>query len=251
MNVARINALTLGYEYLHTKTTVDDTSGTSSTNIFGPTQDSKTTGHQVTGTYTREVNKDVTAGLTAVYATREETTMGDRRDFTRKSVSLFSNYVVPEKLIIRSNIGVAQLESDTSSGSPLVTSNSDITYFSGPLTLGLRIERGFSETFGTGQNFGVVETASVSGSVGYKFTPYLSAFISGTYRENKFRGDGGGNTQSGQDDKTVSATANITYQILRWLTATVDYTYTDTRSSDPLASYVENRVRAALNASFY
>ena len=97
-----------------------------------------------------------------------------------------------------------------------------------------------------------METASVSGSAGYKFTPYLSAFISGTYRKNKFRGDGGGgNTQSGQDDKTVSATANVTYQILRWLTATVDYTYTDRRSSDPLASYVENRVRGALNASFY
>jgi len=252
MTVAQINAFTLGYEYLDTKTTVDDTSGRSSTNFFGPTQDSKTTGHQVTGTYTREVSKDVTAGLTAVYATRDETTMGDRMNFTRKSVSLFSNYVVPEKLIILSNIGVAQLDSDRSSGSPLVTSNSDITYFSGPLTLGLRVERGFSETFGTGQNFGVVETASVSGSVGYKFTPYLSAFISGAYRENKFRGDGGGgNTQSGQDDKIVSATANITYQILRWLTATVDYTYTDKRSSDPLASYVENRVRGALNASFY
>ena len=44
---------------------------------------------------------------------------------------------------------------------------------------------------------------------------------------------------------------NLTYQIFRWLSATLDYTYTDTQSSEAGAGYVENRVRAALNASFY
>jgi hypothetical protein len=94
----------------------------------------------------------------------------------------------------------------------------------GRAVLGLRLERGLSETFGQGQNFGVVETSSVSGSAAYKFTPLLSRLITGGYRANKFTGEGGG--QAGRNADT------------------------NTPSSDPLASNVENRVRAALNTSF-
>jgi predicted porin len=250
MALAQINILTLGYEYLHTKTTVDrDPTPEAVVTLGAATEDSTTTGHQVTATYSRELRRDLTGGLTAVYAVRERERRGEREDFTRKSVSIFSNYVVPEILTIRSNIGVAQLEGEGSSGDPLVITNSDITYFRGPATLGLRIEQGFSETFGQGQNFGVVETFAVSGSIGYRFTPLLSALGTATYRETKFTGEGGG--QAGRDDETISATARLTYQFLRWLSATLDYTYTDTKSSDPLGGYVENRVRAALNASFY
>ena len=73
--------------------------------------------------------------------------------------------------------------------------------------LGLKIERGFSEAFGQGQNFGVVETSSISGSVAYKFTPLLSGLITGGYRENKFTGEGGG--QPGRNDKIISGSASI------------------------------------------
>ena len=87
----------------------------------------------------------------------------------------------------------------------------------------------------------------MSGSVAYNFTPLLSGLITGGYRANKFTGEGGG--QAGRNDKIISGSANISYQIFRWLSATLDYTDTNTPSSDPLASNVENRVRAALSTS--
>src|SRR5262245_7419030 len=121
MVLTQINTVMLGYEYLDTKTTVDDSSATGNTSTFfnGPTQNSRTTGHQVTATYTRDVQKNLTAGLTGAYATRDEET-DTRRNFTRESVSLFGNYVLPETLILRSSIGVARVEGDTGSGRPLV-----------------------------------------------------------------------------------------------------------------------------------
>ena len=251
MAFAQINIVTLGYEYLDTKTTVDDPNATTSSSFFtGPTQDSKTTGHQVTATYSREISRSLTAGITGAYATRDEETE-TRRNFTRENVSLFANYALPEKLVLRSNIGVARVEGDTASGRPLVTTNSDLTYYLGPAFFGLRVEQGFSETFGTGENFGVVETRAFGASFGYRFTPLLSMLVTGTYRENKNTGEGGGQTNTSDDEKTTSVTANITYQIFRWLAATVDYTYTHQKSSDSSGGYTENRVRAALTASFY
>jgi hypothetical protein len=246
----QIHTLRLAYEYLHSETTVEQSPTAGEVVAFGAaTRDSTTTGHQATATFSRELTKDLVAGVTAVYAPREQEVSGNRTTFTRRSISLFTNYVVPDILVVRTNLGVAQLERESSSGRPLVTTNSDITYYRGPATLGLRVERGFSETFGRGENFGVVETLGFSGSVGYQFTPLLSARVAGSYRENEFTGAGGG--QAGRDDKIVGAAANVSYQMLRWLTASLAYGYTDTKSSDPLGSYVESRVHLALTASFY
>jgi hypothetical protein len=75
--------------------------------------------------------------------------------------------------------------------------------------------------------------------------------VSGAYRENKTTGEGGGQTSTNDDEKTTTVTANITYQIFRWLAATLDYTYTHQKSSDSSGGYTENRLRAALTASFY
>ena len=246
VSLARINTLTLGYQYLASETNVDGTP----TVANAPTEDSSLTGHEVTGTFSREVSRLLTAGVTAAFAVRDQDSSTDTTEFRRKSVSLFTNYVLPEKLVVRASIGVAQLDGELSGDDILLTTNSDLSYYLGRAVFGLRLERGFSETFEQGQNFGVVETSAVSGSVGYRFTPLLSALVSGAYRENKFTGEGGGG-QAGQDDETITATASLTYQIFRWLSATLNYTYTDTKSSDALASYVENRVRLALTASFY
>ena len=66
------NRLTLGYEYLDSRTTSDI-----------PGNDSTITGHQVTGTVSRDVTRDLTAGITAVYAVREEQTATGNTDLTR------------------------------------------------------------------------------------------------------------------------------------------------------------------------
>ena len=101
----------------------------------------------------------------------------------------------------------AWAQSESSSRRPLLITDSDLSNYLGAAVLGLKIERGFSEAFGQGQNFGVVETSSISGSVAYKFTPLLSGLITGGYRENKFTGEGGG--QPGRNDKIISGSASI------------------------------------------
>ena len=243
--LGRIHTVTLGYEYLDSDTTVDRAPQT----VFGPSADSTVTGHQVTATFSRDMTKDITAGVTAAYAARDQTRATGHTHFTRRSVTLFNNYVVTDTLVVRGNIGLAQLDSGGSSGRPLLTSNSDITYYRGPLVLGLLVERGFAETFGQGQNFGVVETSGISGSVFYRYSPLLTGRLTGGYRENKFTGVGG--DQGRRDDKIVTATANVSYQILRGLTATMDYTYTRTESSLPQTGFAENRFRLALNITLY
>ena len=250
VTLGRIHTVTLGYEYLDSETTVDRTA---SVTFFGPTADSTTIGHQVTASVSRDLTKDMTAGISTAYAVREQTVASGRTHFARWNVSLFNNYVVPDKLILRSNIGIAQLDGAGATGRPLLTSNSDITYYLGPLVLGLLVDRGFAETFAQGQNFGVVETSGISGSLAYHYSPLLTGRLGAGYRENSFTGLGASG-QTRRDDKTVTANANVSYQVLRWLAATLDYVYTRTESSPAQSGFngfVEHRVRAGLNATLY
>jgi hypothetical protein len=242
--LGQIHTLTLGYEYLDSETTVER-AGAGVVGAFG---NSATTGHQLTGSFSRDLTKERTAGVTAAYAIREQTVASGRTNFSRWSVSLFNNYVA-EKLVLRGSIGLAQLDAQGAKARLLFTSDTDVAYHLGPAVLGLRLERGFSESFGQGQNFGVVETSGISGSLFYRFSPLLTASATGGYRENKFTGLGGG--LAGGEDQVITVTANLSYQVLRWLTATVDYTYTHAKLSGQPLGFVEDRFRAALNALIY
>lgn len=236
IQLGRIHTLTLGYEYLNSQT---DAPGANTT----------TTGHQLTGSFSRDLNKNLTAGVTATLAFREQSQSTGTTDFTRWSLAAFGNYVLSNKIILRGSVGLAQLDSDDTKPRLLFTTDTDLSYYLGPAVLGLRLERGFSESFAQGQNLGVIETFGVAGSVLYRFTPLLTSSGIISYRDNKFTGLGGG--QAGQEDKVLTVSANVSYQILRWLTATLDYTYTHATSNAPQGGFSENRVRAALNAVMY
>lgn len=242
--LGRIHTVTLGYEYLKSETTVDPRV---TVVIPGTGTPSTTTGHQLTGSFSRDLTKNTTAGVAAAYAVREQTQATGRTNFSRWSLSLFNNYVLADRIVMHGSMGLAQLDSPGSSARLLLTSNTDIAYYIGPAVLGLKVERGFSESFAEGQNFGVVETSGVVGSVFYRFSPLLTGSATGGYRENIFTGVGGG--QEGREDRTVTVTANLSYQVRRWLTATVDYTYSQTKASALQPGFVENRFRATLNAS--
>src|SRR5262249_31320024 len=105
------------------------------------------------------------------------------------------------------------------------------------------------------QNLGVIQTTSIGGSASYGFTPLLRARVGASYRENEFTGIGsGGTTSSVNNTKTITAEANVTYQITNWLTATLDASHTRVESgasSASSSSFDENRVRISLNAILY
>ena len=95
----------------------------------------------------------------------------------------------------------------------------------------------------------MVKTSGYSGSVLYRFTPLVSAQINGSYRENEFTGAGGGT--AGESTKVYTAGLNVTYQIARWLTGTIEAVHTNSQSVSGQSSFTENRVRASLNAILY
>lgn len=240
--IGQIHAVTLGYEYLRTETTVE------AVNVASLVQnDTKLTGHQITGSFSRELRIDMTAGLTGTVAYREQTSGGVTTDFTRWNISFFSNYFLPQTIVLRSSMGVGQISGGGRTSDLTFQSNTNLSYFFGPAVVNVALERGFSETFQEGENFGVVETSGYLASLGYTFSPLLRGVLRAGYRENKFLGGGGASTA--RENTTFTAGAQLSYQVLQWLTATFDYVYSKSKS-DPDFTTTENRVRAALNASF-
>lgn len=243
LGLGKIHTLAAGYDYLSSETRSQRTAAATGQG------DSSLTGHEFTASLSRDLTARSTAGLSAAYAARQQTTPGRQSDFTRWDLSVFNNYVLPERLIVRGNIGVSQLDGDQSSGRPLLTTFSSLSYWFGPAVAGLTVEHGFSETFGQGENFGVVETSGVSASLTYPFTPLVRGSLGVSYRENKFTGEGDSG-RAGQEETTLGGNVSLSVQLRRWLGSSLEYAYTDTSSSEPARGFTENRVRLLFNAAF-
>jgi hypothetical protein len=71
----------------------------------------------------------------------------------------------------------------------------------------------------------------------YAFTPRFSSRASVGYRWDDYPDDDPSRT-----DKTISATAGLEYQALRWMALNLDYTFRDLSSDDDADEYTENRV---------
>ena len=93
-------------------------------------------------------------------------------------------------------------------------------------------------------------------SLSYPFTPAFGCTVNIAYRENEFTGiggappvitTGGSNTRT---DKVLAGTIRVSYQLLRWLGTSLDYSYSLTDSSDFDGEIKENRVRLSLNFAF-
>jgi len=131
------------------------------------------------------------------------------------------------------------------------------------------VDKGFSETFAEGENFGVVETEGLAGSLLYLFTPSLTGTVTGTYRRNKTTGVGDtslGNQQQNQQTENWGGTLSFSWRVRPGLLLDLSYTYirqlgsesnrqsvTGTTTNGSIGienSYTENRVKAAVNLSF-
>ena len=248
VSILRIHTLTLGYEHL-----LSETSATG-----GPGTRSETTGHQFSASFSRDLSERASVGISGSYAfrTQDQERPDAQTNFTRWASSLFANYAVPGTIAVRANVGVSQLTTDRSDFSPVLSTSSSLSYWFGQAVLGVTFERGYSETFAEGQNQGVVLTTGGSVSLSYPFTPSFGGSVNIAYRENEFTGIGGTPTAittgggSTRTDKVFSGTIGLSYQILRWLGTSLDYTYSLTNSSDVDGDIAENRVRLALNFAF-
>ena len=71
----------------------------------------------------------------------------------------------------------------------------------------------------------------------FAFTPRFSGTATAGYRWDDYPDD-----EPSRTDKTITATAGLQYQALRWMALNLDYTFRDLSSDDDADEYTENRV---------
>jgi len=262
------NTVTLTYEYL-TSHTSGSSGGSSQGNNQTLVGSQDVNGHQVTASMGHMITPQLTIGLSGDYAFRtlsgDTTTAGN---FQLWSASLFGTYgTTPFR--ITGKTGLAGLTSDSGgSRGPDLTLSATASYTFARTIVSLALEHGFSETFSTGENFGVVETTGVTAGLSYAFTPRTSGTVNAYYRKSETTGIGGGqnfaggsNIGSNKSDvnEGVGASAMLSVYLARWLRLNLTYTYTQlfdngattTQGTDNSnAGYTENRVRISFDFTF-
>jgi hypothetical protein len=230
-----LNTLALGYQYL-----TSDASGDFAT--------TDTQGNQVTASLERKLSDLLSAGVSGGYSYYSSTTGGTPDNFQIGNIALFAIYAIPNLLSLRVSAGYSQLQSELQGDQSGFTGALDLLYWFGPAQLTVSASRGFSPTFGFGQNFGVVETQGVSGSLFYPFTPNVRGSVGAYYRENI--GTGIGTAQAPFTDRTWGVGLTLSVQLLRWLTLDLSYGYADQTSTDGTRTYTVNNGRMALITRF-
>jgi hypothetical protein len=233
------NTLTLGYEYLDSTTSGG----------------ADVTGHQVTAALSRRLSQFATAGVSAGSSWRQESDTGPTvdRNFQIASVSLFGTYALPSRWSANGSVGVSRLAADRADDRVLLSTAVGLTYQFARATASLGFDRGFSETFAQGQNFGVVETQGVTASLTYPVTPALVGTLSGFYRENDFTGVGVEGRVPGTKEEVWGAAFAVSVRLLSWLGLEGEYRHQERSGAGSApggGGFRENRARISLFASF-
>lgn len=256
----QVNVLALGYDYLTTETS----GSTAGAPLATTGAESSLQGHQFIASASRQLSPLTTAGLKSSYALRNVTSEIDDTDFQIWTASAFVRYTLPGRLVLDASLGVSGLTSGSETLGPNISTASSLSYQFDRLVLALAVDRGFSETFAEGQNFGVIETEGVTGSLTYTFTPAITGTASGFYRRNKFTGLGTSastDINSGEDTKSWGGSMGFSWRVLRNLLLNLSYTYSAQEANDDVTggisgvagdsrSYTENRVQASIRFTF-
>jgi hypothetical protein len=258
------NSISGGYEYL---TGTSTGSRTDPSTALTSSDDFDITGHRFTAAATRKLNTLQSVGVTTSYALRHVTSQ-TREDFQLWNVSTFTDYELPGRLRLHLTLGVSGLNTDSDDVGPNFSTKSTLSYQFARAVISVGVDRGFSETFTEGENFGVVATQGVSASLSYSFTPSLTGSIGASYRRSKTTniGDDVGTNQRIDEAENWGGLLGVIWQVRKGLSVEVGYSYikqigSDDRQSTGTAgqfggrldtnnNYTENKVRAAVNFTF-
>jgi opacity protein-like surface antigen len=174
------------------------------------------------------------------------------------NVSLFGAYGLPTGLSLSAAVGYSILQSDTQDSEGTVSANVAVSYLFSRAAVSVGVFQDFRQTAQQGQNFGTVKTRSYFGSFLYQWTPFINTVLNVTYSENEPTGTGN-QTVSGSQH-TLTYGAGVNWQVLRWLTASLQYQYTKQTGGNAFGNdqtgqfgtgdYAENRVTLGLFATF-
>ncbi len=228
-----------GYEFSRT----DQTGGNSNTG-------GDTTTNTVFGSAARQFGLFTSAGLLSSYSYQ---TLDNTQIW---NVSLFGSYGVPQGLSLSGSVGYSMLINDSQGDQGTVSASLTASYRFNRGAISVGVLRDFRQTAQQGQNFGTVESQSYFGSFLYQLTPFINATLHATYTENQPTGTG--NVDNGGTQKTLTYGASLNWQVLRWLTASVQYIYTKQTGNDVFnqttaggsGDFAENRAMLSLFATF-
>jgi hypothetical protein len=197
-----------GYEFSRTDTL----------NGQGSTGTNDNTSHTVFAAVSRQFGLYTTGGLS--------TSANFQSDNSTRvyNVSLFGAYGLPSGLSLSAAVGYSILDSDTQSSEGTVSANVAASYRFNRAFFSVGVVQDYRQTAQQGQNFGTVLTRSYFGSFLYQWTPFINTTLQVTYSEDEPTGTG--NQQSSGSQNRLSYGASLNWQLLRWLTASLQYTYT-------------------------
>ena len=225
--IGALNTVRAGYEYSYSSTTGNTTSNTTSTTTNNSTIPAATSGsgssQTLYGSLSRQLGQFTSAGISSSY------TLQSQNDARIWNVSFFSTYGLPSGLSMSSSIGYSVLSSDNQGDSSGITTNSSLSYRFTRAVVAVSAYRDFRQTAIEGQNFGIVQTSGYSGSLLYTFTPLFSGNAQVAYTTNSSTGVG--NNSSSPNSNTFTAGAGLNWRMLRWLSSTLQYTYSLQSSS--------------------
>ena len=231
-----------GYEFSRTDTTGGRDDGG---DLAGDT-----TSHTFFASVARQFGLYTTGGVSSSYSFQTE------RDTRIWNASLFGAYGLPSGLSVSAAVGYSMLNSDTEDNHGIVSANVNASYRLARAMFSVGVFQDFRQTAQQGQNFGTVETRTYFGSFLYQLTPFINSVLSASYSENEPTGTG--NDRSGGRQKALTYGATVNWQILRWLTASLQYTHTKQYGRDAFSqdigdgsgNFAENRAILSLFATF-
>ena len=253
-------SLTGGYEYSLRETSGGTSSAATGTTTTSRGASTESTSHRVLGSLSRQVGQFGSAGLSSSYSMNST---GDN-DSRTWNISVFTAYGLPTGLSLSSSLGYSLLDSDQGDTFSTVSTNTNASYRFVRAAISLGVFQDFRETAEEGQDFGIVVTRTLTGTFTYQLTPFINTHLRASYSRNEPTGSG--NSASSQASAAFTTGAGLSWQALRWLSMTLDYTHTErstdnsrtltsgnssTASSSSAPSDVsENRAFLSLSASF-
>src|SRR5262249_7088147 len=151
------------------------------------------------------------------YAVRTPT---NDEPFTVWTIAPFTNFALGP-LATSGSVGFTQISSKRVGTLNSITTFSNISYAFPVGSASLSVDQGFSETFTTGQNFGVVKTRGITAGYSYPVASTANLLASVFYRENNTTGLTVGNVAT----QAYGASLLFTMPILRWLGFNAQYRY--------------------------
>ena len=254
------NSVNFGYTFL-----LSDTSASSSVST-GTQSNEEITGHSFTASYSRKLTSLLTGGISGTYAIRRSNLpagsnlstgvgsgLASGNDYDLWTISLFNSYSAGP-FSMTGSLGYSQVNPTHGQSESTPYTATTIAYRFAKAVATLSVDSGFAETFSGGENFGVVETRGVQGTLLYPLTPFLSTLLTAHYRVNSGQ-------RGVEDQHTWGATAALNFQLTRWLTLTAEYSHTEwsggtfrsatgANSGSTGGDVAENRGRISLSAGF-